>query len=108
MRRKPLDLVVIGAGLVGLATARELLARYPGLRLAVLDRAGTLAADQSGHNSGVIHAGIYYKAGSLKATLCTTGGRALFAYCDTHGIPYERCGKVIVATAPDELSRLDE
>src|SRR5437764_15443307 len=107
MGRKPYDLVVIGAGLVGLATARELLGRYPGLRLAVLDRARTLAADQSGRNSGVIHAGIYYKPGSLKATLCTSGGRALYAYCAAHGIPCERCGKVIVATAPEELPRLD-
>jgi L-2-hydroxyglutarate oxidase LhgO len=102
------DVVVIGAGIVGLATARELLRRYPGLRLIVLEKADAVAAEQSGHNSGVMHAGIYYKAGSLKATLCTTGVRELFTYCEQHDIPVDRCGKVIVATDAEELPRLDD
>src|SRR5437764_13326620 len=99
---KPWDVIVVGAGIVGLATARELLGRYPGLRLAVLEKDAQVAGQQTGHNSGVIHAGIYYKAGSLKARLCTTGRQLLLAYCEAHGIPVERCGKVIVATEPDE------
>jgi L-2-hydroxyglutarate oxidase LhgO len=106
--KQPYDAVVVGAGIVGLATARELLWRYPRLRLLVLDKAGAIATGQSGHNSGVMHAGIYYKAGSLKATLCTTGVRELFAYCEERDIPVERCGKVIVATDPEELPRLDD
>jgi L-2-hydroxyglutarate oxidase len=102
------DLAVIGAGILGLATARELLRRHPGLSLQVLEREGAIAAHQTGHNSGVIHQGVYYQPGSLKAALCATGARELYAYCDQRGIPAERCGKVIVATAGDELGRLDE
>ena len=105
---KPYDVVVIGAGIVGLATARELLGRYPRLRLIVLEKDSQVAQQQTGHNSGVLHAGIYYKPGSLKATLCTTGVRLLFDYCAEHGIPVDRCGKVIVATESDELPRLDD
>lgn len=108
MSKRPYDVVVIGAGIVGLATARELLGRYPGLRLVVVEKDREIAAEQTGHNSGVMHAGIYYKAGSLKATLCTTGVRLLFDYCEEKGIPVDRCGKVIVATDPDELPRLED
>lgn len=100
------DVVVVGAGIVGLATARELLRRRPGARLAVLERETRIAPHQSGHNSGVIHSGIYYAPGSLKARLCVAGSRELYAYCEEHGIPTERCGKVIVATDSDELDRL--
>src|SRR3954453_22474503 len=102
------DLAVVGAGVVGLATARELLARRPGLRVAVLEREPAVAAHQSSHNSGVVHAGIYYRPGSLKAELAVSGARELYAFCEAHGIPHERCGKVIVATAPCELPALDE
>jgi (S)-2-hydroxyglutarate dehydrogenase len=100
------DVVVVGAGIVGLASARELLRRRPGLRLAVVDKEPRIGAHQTGHNSGVIHSGIYYAPGSLKARLCVAGARELYAYCAANGIPTERCGKVIVATEESELGRL--
>jgi (S)-2-hydroxyglutarate dehydrogenase len=100
------DVVVVGAGIVGLASARELLLRRPRLRLAVVDKEPRVGAHQTGHNSGVIHSGIYYAPGSLKARLCVAGARELYAYCDANGIPTERCGKVIVATDEGELDRL--
>jgi L-2-hydroxyglutarate oxidase len=103
-----MDVVIVGAGIVGLATARELLGRWPRLRLAVVDKESRVAAHQSGHNSGVIHSGIYYSPGSLKARLCEAGGRALIRYCDEHRIPYDLCGKVVVATDDSELPRLAE
>ena len=103
-----MDVVVVGAGIVGLAVAREMLRRWPRLRLVVVDKEDRIAEHQSGHNSGVIHSGIYYAPGSLKARLCVAGGRALVRYCDEHDIPYQLSGKVIVATDPDELPRLDE
>jgi (S)-2-hydroxyglutarate dehydrogenase len=102
------DLAIVGAGIIGLATARELLARRPGLRVAVIDRAGEVGTGQTGHNSGVIHAGIYYKPGSLKAQLCVDGAARMYAYCEERGIAFERCGKVIVALNESELDRLDE
>jgi L-2-hydroxyglutarate oxidase LhgO len=100
------DVVVIGAGIVGLSSARELLRRRPGLRLALVDKEARVGAHQTGHNSGVIHSGIYYAPGSLKARLCVAGARELYAYCEANGIPTERCGKVIVATDESELGRL--
>jgi L-2-hydroxyglutarate oxidase len=100
------DLVVVGAGIVGLASAREVLLRRPGLKVAVIDKEPRIAAHQTGHNSGVIHSGIYYAPGSLKARLCVAGSRDLYAYCEERGIPTERCGKVIVATDASELGRL--
>jgi L-2-hydroxyglutarate oxidase len=102
------DLVVVGAGIVGLATARELALRHPDASVAVLEREQRIAAHQTGHSSGVIHAGIYYRPGSLKARLCIEGARALYEYCEERGIRAERTGKVIVATEPGELSRLEE
>jgi 2-hydroxyglutarate dehydrogenase len=102
------DLAVVGAGLLGLATARELLQRRPGLRIAILEREPDVAAHQSGHNSGVVHAGIYYVPGSLKAQLCVAGARELYAYCEQHAIQHERIGKLIVATEASELPRLEE
>jgi L-2-hydroxyglutarate oxidase LhgO len=102
------DLVVIGGGILGLASARELLHRHPRLRLAVLDKEHRIGQHQTGHNSGVIHSGIYYAPGSFKARLCVQGGRDLYAYCAEKGIPTERCGKVIVASDESELPRLDE
>lgn len=101
------DVAVIGGGIVGLAAGLALAERAPGLRLAVLEKEDRLAAHQSSHNSGVIHAGIYYAPGSAKARLCVEGMKLLLAFCDTHGIRYDRCGKVIVATSPDELPRLE-
>lgn len=102
------DLTVVGAGVIGLAVARELIARHPGLRICVLERESRVAAHQSGHNSGVIHAGVYYAPGSLKARLCVEGARDLYAFCVEREIPHDRCGKLILATSAAELGRLDE
>jgi len=102
------DFVVIGGGIVGLSTARALLERHPGARLAVLEKEGGWARHQTGHNSGVIHSGIYYKPGSLKARFCLEGARALVEFCRERGIEYEICGKIIVATEPGELQLLDD
>jgi L-2-hydroxyglutarate oxidase LhgO len=102
------DVVVVGAGILGVATARELLRRWAGLRLAVLDKEDRVAAHQTGHNSGVLHAGLYYAPGSLKARLCREGKAALEDVAAEHGIPVERCGKLVVAADESELGRLDE
>jgi (S)-2-hydroxyglutarate dehydrogenase len=102
------DLVVVGAGIIGLAVAREALHRNPRLNVTVLEKEPEIGFHQTGHNSGVIHAGIYYAPGSLKAKLCVAGARALYEYCEQKGVAAERCGKVIVATAQSELSRLEE
>jgi (S)-2-hydroxyglutarate dehydrogenase len=99
--------VVIGAGILGLAVSRELLSRYPRLRLVVLDKEPSVGQHQTGHNSGVLHSGIYYAPGSLKARLCVQGQRELYAYCEQKGIPTDRCGKVIVASNESELPRLE-
>jgi L-2-hydroxyglutarate oxidase len=102
------DLAVIGGGIVGLAVARELAHRYPRASLCVLEREQRLATHQTGHSSGVIHAGIYYRPGSLKARLCVDGARALYAYCEERGIAHERCGKLVLATDAPQLAALDE
>jgi (S)-2-hydroxyglutarate dehydrogenase len=102
------DLAIVGGGIVGLAVARELTRRHPQSSVCVLERETAIGTHQTGHNSGVIHAGVYYQPGSLKARLCVEGARELYAYCDEHGIASERCGKVIVATDPSELPRLEE
>lgn len=102
------DLAVVGAGILGLAVARELLERQPRLRVTVLEREPAIASHQTSHNSGVLHAGIYYAPGSLKARLCVEGARSMAAFCERHGLPHERCGKVIVARDRSELSALDE
>lgn len=102
------DIAIIGGGIVGLSTARELLQRNPRLRLVVVEKEPTIASHQSGHNSGVIHAGIYYKPGSAKARMCVAGHRAMIAFCKERGIPYNLCGKVIVAVTEDEVPRLHD
>ena len=102
------DVVVAGAGILGLATARELLRRRPGAKVVVLEKESKIAQHQTGHNSGVIHAGIYYKPGSLKGKLCVAGAEELIRYCDERGIPHQRPGKLIVATRADELDRLQD
>ena len=102
------DLAVIGGGIVGLAVARELTRRRPDLDAVVLERAPALATGQTGANSGVIHAGIYYAPGSLKARLCVAGAAEMYEFCERHQISHERCGKVIVARHEGELTRLDE
>jgi 2-hydroxyglutarate dehydrogenase len=100
------DVAVIGGGIVGLATARALALR--GRRVLVLEREPSLGAHQTSHNSGVIHAGIYYAPGSLRARLCVEGAARLYEYCDARGIGAERCGKLVIAVRPDDLPRLDE
>lgn len=102
------DLAIVGAGIVGLAVARELTMRHPRASVCVLERETSVGTHQTGHNSGVIHAGVYYAPGSLKARLCVEGARELYEYCEQRGIAGEACGKVIVATDPAELGRLDE
>jgi L-2-hydroxyglutarate oxidase LhgO len=100
------DVVVVGGGIVGLATAYRLLEKRPELRLAVLEKEPELAMHQSGHNSGVLHAGLYYTPGSLKARLCREGKAELEAFAREHAIPFERCGKLVVALDASELPRL--
>lgn len=102
------DLTIVGGGIIGLATALEIAQSYPRVRLLVLEKEGELAAHQTGHNSGVIHSGIYYRPGSTKAQTCVAGRKALIRFCEQNGIPYELCGKVVVATREDELPRLEE
>ena len=122
-RQSEVDICVVGGGIIGLATARELNKRHPDLKLTVVEKENELALHQSGSNSGnlynirlfwnlfnilgVIHAGIYYVPGSLKAKLCVKGLKMMYAYCDEHNIPYKMCGKLIVATREEELPRLD-
>jgi (S)-2-hydroxyglutarate dehydrogenase len=102
------DLAVVGAGIVGLAVARELGLRHPGARIQVLERERAVGMHQTGHNSGVIHQGVYYRPGSLKARLCRAGADALYRYCDEHGIDAQPLGKLVVAVDEGELERLDE
>jgi 2-hydroxyglutarate dehydrogenase len=102
------DFAVVGGGILGLAVARELLMRQPGARLVVLEKEDDVGRHQTGHNSGVVHAGIYYAPGSLKARLCVEGARETYEFCERHGIVHDRCGKLIVATSDAERSALDE
>ena len=98
---------VVGGGILGLAVARELAARRPGTAVTVLEKEDRVAAHQTGHNSGVVHAGIYYRPGSLKAELCTRGRGMLREYCAEHRLPYDECGKLVVAVEPGEMGRFD-
>ena len=102
------DVAIIGAGIVGLATGLELTSRFPGISLAVMEKESVVAGHQTSHNSGVIHSGIYYKPGSLKARLCVEGSGALVRFCQENGIAYDLCGKVIVATTESEIPQLNE
>jgi (S)-2-hydroxyglutarate dehydrogenase len=101
------DSIVVGGGIVGLATAFRLLEARPGLRLLLLEKEPKLAAHQTGNNSGVLHSGLYYKPGSEKAKLSVSGLQQIVAFCRAHGVKHEQCGKVVVATSEDELPRLD-
>ena len=103
-----LDFAVIGGGIVGLSVAAALQRRFPGARLAVVEKEATWAAHQTGRNSGVVHSGLYYKPGSLKARLCREGRERLIGFCGEHGIPVEVCGKLVVATDQSEIGRLEE
>ncbi|WP_394848505.1 L-2-hydroxyglutarate oxidase [Pendulispora brunnea] len=100
------DLAIVGGGIVGLATALHVTERYPGLSVVVIEKESTLAAHQTGRNSGVIHAGVYYQPGSLKARFCKEGALATMQFCKDHGLPFEQCGKLLVATDPGELERM--
>jgi (S)-2-hydroxyglutarate dehydrogenase len=100
------DVIVIGGGVVGLSVARETLRRFPRMRVVVLEKEQRVGSHQSGHNSGVIHSGVYYKPGSLKARTCVQGAAAMVEFCREHDVPFAICGKVIVATGNEELPRL--
>jgi (S)-2-hydroxyglutarate dehydrogenase len=106
MESEKQGVAIVGGGIVGLATALALVERFPGQPTVIFEKEEQLARHQTGHNSGVIHAGIYYKPGSDKARLCVEGERMMVAFCDASEVPYERCGKVILATTDDELPRL--
>ncbi|HKG35570.1 MAG TPA: FAD-dependent oxidoreductase, partial [Solirubrobacterales bacterium] len=101
------DTAVIGAGILGLAVARELLGRWPGARVCVFEREDRIAAHQTGHSSGVVHAGIYYEPGSLKARLCVLGSAELRDFCAAREVPFRASGKLIVATRMQDLPALD-
>ena len=102
-----IDVVVVGGGIVGLATARALTTRLAGASVVVLDKEPTLAAHQTSHNSGILHAGIYYQPGSLKARLAVEGCERMADFCTERGIAHDRCGKLVVATDESERVRLD-
>ncbi|KAN0031017.1 hypothetical protein ACTA71_003989 [Dictyostelium dimigraforme] len=106
---KPIyDVAIVGGGIVGLATGRELLKRNPKLKIVILEKENEIAPHQSSHNSGVIHCGIYYKPGSLRAKLCTKGSKLMYDYCNENEIKYENCGKLIVATKEKEFQQLEQ
>uniref|UniRef100_A0A673GGT7 L-2-hydroxyglutarate dehydrogenase, mitochondrial n=1 Tax=Sinocyclocheilus rhinocerous TaxID=307959 RepID=A0A673GGT7_9TELE len=100
------DVAIIGGGIVGLASSRELILRHPNFTFTLLEKEKELALHQTGHNSGVIHSGIYYTPGSLKAQLCVRGATLTYQYCQKKGVPYKRCGKLIVAVEREEIPRL--
>lgn len=108
MEDKAYDVAVIGAGIVGLGTAYQLQQLYPGINVAVIEKEAQVAAHQTGRNSNVIHSGIYYAPGSLKADNCFRGYRMLLAFCEEHSVPYDICGKIIVATSKEELPQLEK
>ena len=108
MAQREADLLIIGAGIVGLATAMEATRRFPGLRILVVEKEDHVAAHQTGHNSGVIHSGLYYKTGSLKARNCVAGAASMKRFCQEQGIRYEECGKLVVATSSEEVPRLEQ
>jgi (S)-2-hydroxyglutarate dehydrogenase len=102
------DIAIVGGGIVGLATGLGLLAQDPGLRVCLLEKEPEVGAHQTGHNSGVIHSGLYYRPGSLKARLSVEGARRMIEFCREHGLPHEVCGKLVVATSAEELPALAE
>jgi len=108
MTDREADLLIIGAGIVGLATALEATRRFPGMRILVVEKEDQVAAHQTGHNSGVIHSGLYYKTGSLKARNCVAGATSMKRFCQEHGVPFEECGKLVIAASPEEVPRLEQ
>jgi L-2-hydroxyglutarate oxidase len=107
MSENNFDFIVIGGGIVGLATAMAIAERLPKQRLLVLEKESEVGSHQTGHNSGVIHSGLYYKPGSMKAKTCVAGAAAMIEFCQTNNLAYQRCGKVVVATCPEELPQLE-
>ncbi|HEY9577481.1 MAG TPA: FAD-dependent oxidoreductase, partial [Pseudobacillus sp.] len=101
------DFAIVGGGIVGLSTAKALYERYPNAKVLLLEKEAELAAHQTGHNSGVIHSGIYYKPGSYKARFARQGSKSMTEFCQQYGIEHDICGKVIVATKDEELPLLD-
>jgi (S)-2-hydroxyglutarate dehydrogenase len=108
MADREVGLLIIGAGIVGLATALEATRELPAMRILVVEKEDHVAAHQTGHNSGVIHSGLYYKTGSLKARNCVAGAASMKRFCQEQGIPFEECGKLVVATTPEEVPRLEQ
>tara|TARA_R110002111_G_scaffold247140_4_gene310177 strand:+ start:78227 stop:79426 length:1200 start_codon:yes stop_codon:yes gene_type:complete len=104
---KTVDVAIIGGGIIGLATGWQITQRFPGKSILLLEKENQVAQHQTGHNSGVLHSGIYYKPGSLRATNCREGKLAMEAFCDAEGIPWDQCGKVIVAVNENEFAALD-
>lgn len=102
------DVAIIGAGIVGLASARALAERFPGISITVIDKETTVGFHQTGHNSGVLHSGLYYKPGSLKAELCVTGQHAMAEFCESEGLPFKRSGKIVVATDDSQIPAMEE
>jgi len=102
------DIMVIGGGIVGLSVAREVTRQFPRLQLALVEKEARVGTHQTGHNSGVIHSGVYYKPGSMKARMCVEGAAAMVEFCREHGVPFKICGKVIVATSEEERPRLQD
>ena len=107
MTSKKVDITIIGGGILGLSTAMQLSKKLPNSKIVVLEKEEKLAVHQTGHNSGVIHSGLYYRPGSQKASFCVDGASALRTFCDENSIPYDLVGKLVVATNEDELGRLD-
>ncbi len=107
MMQAAYDYLLIGGGIVGVSTALQLKQRFPAARILLLEKETTVGRHQTGHNSGVIHAGVYYAPGSLKARFCREGAEATVAFCERHRIPYQRCGKLLVATSPREIGRME-
>jgi L-2-hydroxyglutarate oxidase len=106
MRFMNYDLAIIGGGIIGLATALEVTERFPGLSIVVIEKEKSLALHQTGRNSGVIHAGVYYQPGSLKARFCKEGAEAMIRFCKDHSLPFDQCGKLLVATGAAELDQM--
>ena len=108
MADHPADLLIIGAGIVGLATALNAVTRFRDIHVTVLEKEDQVSAHQTGHNSGVIHSGLYYRTGSLKAKNCVAGAASMKRFCREHDVPFEECGKLVIATNAEELPRLEQ
>ena len=106
--KKPYDIVIIGAGIIGLATGMKILEKHPKIKIAIIDKDSEISTQQSGHNSGVVHSGIYYKPGSFKAKFCVEGRASMSTFCEENEIPTWACGKLIVAISDADKIRLND